>query len=113
VQVDIQEAIREKWIVGLSSGLQWDGYSTLPSFTFNASTSYPLTNIWTVTAECFGFINHEAPKNSLDVRLDYVINDLIQFGVTAGRGMSSAAPKSYFAVTGSWGFNTSSKQVRH
>jgi hypothetical protein len=108
--IDIQEALHQKWIFGLSSGLQWDGYSTSPTFTYNASSSYSYKTRWIVTAEYFGFVNHDKPQNNLDASLAYVINDLVQFGITAGTGISSAAPKNYFAVTGSWGFNTSRKR---
>ena len=112
VQVDIQEVIHKNWIVGLSDGLLWDGFSTSPNFIYNATTSYSFKK-WMVTAECFGFINHNLPQNSLDASLDYVINDLIQFGVTAGAGISSAAPKNYFAVNGTWGINCSRKHQAH
>ena len=80
--------------------------------TYNADTSYSVKDKWMFTAECFGFVNYDIPQNNLDASLAYVINDLIQFGITAGRGISSAAPKNYFAVTGSWGFNTSRKRYR-
>lgn len=113
VQADIHETAKKKWILGLSSGLQWDGYSTSPGFTYNANTSYSFTKRWMITAECFGFISHALPQNNLDASLDYVINNLIQFGITAGTGISSAAPKNYFSFTGSWGFNSSRKQKMH
>ncbi|MEX6689818.1 transporter [Danxiaibacter flavus] len=113
VQVNIQEAVHDKWIFGLSGGLLWDGFSTSPSFIYNANTAYTFNKKWMITAECFGFINHDLPQNNLDASLAYVVNDLIQFGVTAGAGISSAAPKNYFAVNGTWGFNTSRKRQVH
>ena len=78
--------------------------------TYNADTSYSVKDKWMFTAECFGFVNYDIPQNNLDASLAYVINDLIQFGITAGTGISSAAPKNYFAITGSWGFNTFRKR---
>lgn len=113
VQVDIQEAVRDKWIFGLSGGLLWDGFSTSPSFIYNASTSYSFTKKWMITAECFGFINHDLPQNNLDASLAYVINDLVQFGVTAGAGITSTAPQNYFAINGTWGLNTTRKRQAH
>ncbi len=113
VQADIQEAVHDKWVFGLSGGLLWDGFSTTPSFIYNASTSYSFTKKWMITAECFGFINNDLPQNNIDASLAYVINDLIQFGFTAGAGISSAAPKNYFAVNGTWGMNTSRKRQGH
>lgn len=110
VQVSLQEAVHEKWLFGLTGGFLWDGFSTSPSFTYNVSTSYTLKKKWMVTAEFFGFINHDLPQNNLDASMAYVINDLIQFGISGGVGISSTAPKNYFAINGTWGFNTSKRQ---
>jgi len=107
VTVDLQEAVHQKWLFGLSGGLIWDGFTTSPSFIYNANTSYSFAKKWMLTAECFGFINQNLPQNNLDASLAYVINDLIQFAFTAGTGISSAASKNYFSVNGTWGFNTS------
>lgn len=111
VQLNIQEAIHDKWLFGAGGGLLWDGFSTAPNFIYNVSTSYSITKKWMFTAECFGFINHNLPQNSMDVSVAYVINDLVQFGITAGAGLSVAAPKHYFAVNGTWGLNTARKKT--
>ena len=113
VLVDLQEAVHQKWQFGLSAGVIWDGFSTSPSFMYNANTSYSFAKKWMLTAECFGFINHDLPQNNLDASLAYVISDLIQFAFTAGTGISSAASKNYFSVNGTWGFNTSKKRQVH
>jgi len=110
VSVDLQEAVHQKWLFGLSAGLIWDGFSTSPSFIYNGNTSYSFAKKWMLTAECFGFINHNLPQNNLDASLAYVISDLIQLAFTAGAGISSAASKNYFSVNGTWGFNTSKKR---
>lgn len=112
VQVDIQQALH-KWIVGLSGGLQWDGYSSSPGYTYNGSTSYSFNKKWMVTAECFGFVNHNPPQNNIDASLAYVVNDLVQFGITAGAGISTAASKNYFAVNGTWGLHHPAKRPVH
>lgn len=109
VQINIQEAVHEKWQFGLSGGMLWDGFSQSPIFTYNANSSYTFNEKWMVTAESFGFISHNLPQNNLDLSLAYVINHLIQFGMSGGIGISSSAPKNYFAINGTWGFNTSKK----
>ena len=113
VQLHLQQAVHKKWLMGVSSGLQWDGFSSLPSFTYNASTSYTIRNKWMITGECFGFLNNEQPQHNIDVSMAYVINNLVQFGITAGKGISPASPVSYIAVNGSWGINTARKTHRH
>ena len=110
VQVNIQESIHDKFILGLNNGIMWDGFSPTPQFIYDASTSYMLTKKWMLTTECFGFIGDEPPQNNLDGSVAYVINDYVQFGFTGGVGISSAAHKSYFAVNGTWGLNTARKK---
>lgn len=66
-----------------------------------------------VTAECFGFINHSLPQNNIDASLAYVVNDLVQFGITAGAGISTAASNNYFAVNGTWGLHHLGKRPVH
>jgi len=112
IQVDIQQALHQ-WIFGVSGGLQWDGYSTSPGYTYNANTSYSFKKKWMVTAECFGFINHSLPQNNIDASVAYVVNDLVQFGITAGAGISTAASKNYFAVNGTWGLHHLGKRPVH
>jgi hypothetical protein len=113
LQADIQEELQQKWIFSISGGLLWDGFSTSPSLIYNASTSYMVKKKWMVTAECFGFISHNLPQNSFDGSIAYVFNNLVQFGISAGTGISAAASKNYFAVNGSWGLNTLRKHLAH
>lgn len=113
MQVNAQQALlHQQAAIGLSSGLFWDGFSTTPSFIYNANFSYTFIKKWMITTECFGFINQEPPQNNLDASLAYIINDYVQFGFTAGMGISAAAHKNYFAINGTWGLNTA-KKSRH
>lgn len=112
LQVNVQQPIRSKTVLGLSTGLFWDGFSTSPSFTYNAEASYTFIKKWVVMGECFGFVNHEPPQNNLDASFIYAMKDFVQFGFTAGMGISAAAHKNYFAVNGTWGFNTAKKKSK-
>ena len=110
VQANVQESINDKLILGLNGGVMWDGFSPTPQFIYDVSASHTLIKKWMFTAECFGFIGHDPPQNNFDVSIAYIINDYVQFGCTGGFGISSAAHKSYFAINGTWGFNTARKK---
>lgn len=105
-QLSIQQSLHDKFQLGLTSGIMWDGFSTTPQFIYNMNTSYTLVKKWMFTVECFGFIDKDPPQNNLDASIAYIINDYTQFGFTGGFGISSAAHKSYIAVNGTWGLNT-------
>ena len=93
LQVNIQQAIKQQATAGLSAGMFWDGFSTSPTYTYNAQASYTFLKKWQFTGECFGFVSQEPPQNNLDASIDYVISDYVQFGFTAGMGISAAAHK--------------------
>lgn len=112
LQINVQQPVRRKTVIGLSAGLFWDGFSAQPSFTYNAEASYTLIKKWVVTGECFGFVNHEPPQNNLDASLTYAMKDFVEFGFTAGMGISAAAHKNYFAINGTWGLNTAKKKSK-
>lgn len=110
LQVNAQQSLwHRQGAVGLSSGLFWDGFTTTPTFTYNANFSYLFLKKWMVTAESFGFVNQDLPQHNLDASLAYQLNNYTQFGMTVGFGISSAAHKNYFALNGSWGLNTGKK----
>lgn len=108
LQVNFQKSI-QKWAFGLSTGSFWDGFNPKPSFIYNASLGYNLSEQWIVFSELFGFVNSGLPQHNLDINLVYQKNKNFQLGCTGGFGLSSAAHKSYFALNGSWAFSLKRK----
>ena len=104
--VMVQQPVKVHTVLGISSGVFWDGFSKNPSLIYNASYTYNFVKHWIFTAEFFGFVNHNSPLRSANISLAYALKKQLQFGFTAGVGLSSAAYKSYFAINGVWGFNT-------
>ena len=104
--INVQQPVKVHNIFGLSSGVFWDGFSKNPSFVYNASYTYNFVHHWILDAEFFGFINQNAPLRNAAISLAYAVKKQLQFGFTAGVGLSSAAYKSYIAINGIWGFNT-------
>jgi len=103
LEMIVEKAFGKKVVLAFSNGLFWDGFSTSPSYIYNAAASYNLSTKWTLTSEWFGFINGNPPQNNTDLSISYSINKSLQFGVTSGIGISSAAHKNYIAVNGVWG----------
>jgi hypothetical protein len=97
-------------VLGLTSGIFWDGFSKNPTFVCNGTYTYNFVHHWIFSAEIFGFINQHPPLWNGDVNLAYTLKKPLQFGITAGVGLSPAAYKSYLAINGVWGFNTSRKK---
>jgi len=108
--VIVQQPIKEHSVLGLTSGIFWDGFSEHPTFVYNASYTYNFVKHWIFSAEFFGFINQHAPLRSADINLAYTLKKPVQFGLTAGVGLSSAAYKGYLALNGIWGFNAFGKK---
>jgi hypothetical protein len=110
IELDVEQPLSKKITAGISPGIFWDGFSTTPSFIYNAHLVYAATKKWQLTTECFGFISNEPPQNNFDAQVDYTINSHWQIGCTGGFGLSQAAHKSYFALNGVWGINTGRKK---
>ncbi len=111
LQVVVAKAVNSKLVLSASNGIFWDGFSTRGIYIYNGTVSYNLTPKWTATSEWFGFVNSTSPQHNTDVSLAYALNKKVQFGVTAGTGLSKAAHKSYFALNGVWGCSLKHKKV--
>jgi len=103
-QLNLQQPLN-KWLASLSAGAFWDGFNPSASFVYNANVTYNQNQRWAFITELFGFMNGSYPQHSADVSVVYNINKRIQFGCTAGTGISSAAHKNYFAINGVWGYS--------
>jgi hypothetical protein len=111
IQATFYKPINKKTVFALSNGIFWDGFSTVPSYIYNANLTYNITSNWQLTTEIFGFINSSPPLHNADVNISYQFNKQLQMGFTAGTGLSEAAHKSYFAMTCISGFSMVHKKM--
>jgi hypothetical protein len=101
MQLNIRQPFSKKLTIGIAPGFFWDGFSTNPSYLYNLDTDYNPSDNWQISPEIFGFIsNNSAPQHNIDLEVDHKFSDKIQFGIIIGKGLSPAAHKSYFAITG-------------
>jgi len=97
--------LHEHHVLGLSSGVFWDGFSPDPSFIYNGNYTYHLDKRWDFGASIFGFVNGGPSQHNFDLSLAYNVTPDIQFGATGGIGLTPASHRSYFAINGQWGMN--------
>ena len=109
LELIVEKAVSQQVILAASGGAFWDGFSTQASFIYNGNISYNLTKKWALTSEWFGFING-TPQHNTDLSITYTLNKSVQFGATAGAGLSAAAHKNYIAINGVWGCSTKRKR---
>jgi hypothetical protein len=101
--------VRKDHVIGISAGLFWDGFSAHPSFIYNANYTYHLNGKWDIGGEIFGFVNNGPDQHYVDLSATYNLTKSMAFGVTVGTGLTPTSHKSYFSVSGVWGFNTHGK----
>ena len=99
-------------VIGLSSGVFWDGFSPDPSFIYNANYTCHLTDKWDLGAAVFGFMNGGPSQHNIDLNAAYNFTPDIQLGATGGIGLTPTSHRSYFAINGQWGMNLLAKRKR-
>lgn len=101
MQLNIRQPVLKKITIGFAPGVFWDGFSSNPSYLYNFDTDYNPSDKWQISPEIFGFISSNgAPQHNIDLEIDHKFSNKIQLGVIAGKGLSPASHKNYFAVCG-------------
>lgn len=110
LELIIEKALNKKVTIAASGGAFWDGFLPTASFIYNGVIAYNLSKKWSLTSEWFGFMNGSPPQHNTDISISYAPVKNLQFGITSGIGISSAAHKSYFAINGIWGHSCRRKK---
>ncbi len=102
----MQNTLSDNWAVGYNSGMEWDGESTIPTYTYTFAPGFTINEKWAGYFEVFGFINKEkTPQHSVDGGLYYFPSNNVKFDFSAGFGLTKNAPDFYVAVGGSIRFS--------
>jgi len=112
LQLNMEEPLGPKFIVGAGGGVFWDGFLPDPSFIYNVSGTCNASKKIALVAEFSGFINGSPPQHNADLSLTYTINKQVQLGATAGTGISPAAHKNYFGINGVLGCSLKKRHVQ-
>ena len=105
-----QKSFTSHFGVGSNLGVAWDGYSSSPAWLYTFSPGINVGEKWYAYIEAFGFIQKfERPQHNLDGGIAYYISQDAKLDISAGKGISDAAPKNYFAL----GFSFRMNAQRH
>ncbi len=95
----LQHTTGEKSALGVNLGATWDRFKRHPQWIYTIAQGFDLGEKWYFYLEAFGSIsNGHRPEHSLDAGLAYYISKDVKVDISAGKGISSEAPKSYFAL---------------
>ncbi len=98
----MQNTLSDNWALGYNAGMEWDGESTVPTYTYTFAPGFTINEKWAGYFEVFGFINKEkTPQHSVDAGLYYFPNNNVKFDFSAGFGLTKNAPDFYVAIGGS------------
>jgi len=95
----MQNSFTDNIGLGYNVGAEWDGFSTVPIWLYTFSPNFNIGEKWYAYVEAFGFMRRdEAPQHNLDGGVAYYISNDVKLDLSAGVGISKAAPKNYFAL---------------
>lgn len=95
----MQNSLTNKINLGYNAGIRWGGFTSTPLWLYTLANGYDLGDKWYAYAEVFGiFQKNELPQHSIDGGIAYYINPDMKVDISAGAGISSTAPKKYFAL---------------
>jgi len=105
----MQNSITANVAIGYNLGAEWDGYSSTPAWVYTFAPGFNVGKKWYTYIEAFGFIHKkEKPQHNLDAGIAYYISNNVKIDLSAGIGISEAAPENYVAVGFSFRFKTRS-----
>jgi len=95
----MQNTLSDNWAAGYNLGMEWDGESTVPTYTYTFAPGFTIDEKWAGYFEVFGFINNEkTPQHSIDGGLYYFPDNNTKFDISAGFGLTKNAPDFYVAL---------------
>lgn len=103
----MQHSLPKNIGLGYNVGAEWDGVNKGATWIYTFAPGINLGEKWYAFIEAFGFISKQKnPEHNLDGGIAYYINPNFKIDLSAGFGISKAAPDWYIAVGGSIRFKT-------
>lgn len=92
-------SLAESLSLGYNVGGEWDGESRTMRWLYTFAPAFPLADKLNAYVEAFGFISKgSSPEHSLDGGLSFLISPNAQVDLSAGFGISPAAPDFYTGI---------------
>ncbi len=103
----LQNSITKNIAIGYNIGMQWESFNEMPAYVYTFAPGFNLSDKWYCYLEAFGTIMKDnEPENSVDAGLAYYATDNLKIDISAGKGISSAAPRYYLGAGFSFRFKT-------
>ena len=100
-----QHSMAEKYSLSYNFGAEWDNTYDPPTWLYTFAPGVNLGEKWYAYVEAFGFWRKKEPaQHNLDGGIAYYITDHMKADLSAGMGISPAAPAYYFAIGFSFRF---------
>jgi hypothetical protein len=101
----MQHELSNACSLGYNLGMEWNGESTAPTYTYTFAPGFTINEKWAGYVEVFGFASkEETPEHSIDGGLYFYPNNNLKLDVSAGYGLTKTAPDYYIAVGCSFRF---------
>ena len=95
----MQHSLSEKLSLSYNLGAEWDGFSPEPTFIYTLTSGYMISKKLGFYTEFFGFApQNQNSQHSFDGGFTYLINTNFMVDLSSGFGITSNAPKYYFAI---------------
>ncbi len=103
----MQHTLSQTVGIGYNLGAEWDGENNTPSWVYTLSSGFNMGERWYSYIELFGAIRkNDPPQNIVDGGIAYYLTNDVKLDISAGAGISHAAPENYFAIGVSFRFST-------
>lgn len=103
----MQHTLSEKISLGYNLGMEWERFGTPPAYIYTFAPGMDFSEKWYGYIELFGSIyKNEKPEHSFDAGLAWYAMPDLKLDISAGVGISKAAPDWYIAIGGSFRFKT-------
>lgn len=95
----MQHSLPANLSLGYNIGMEWDGQSPVPAYIYTFAPGFSIGKKWVGYVEVFGFIRkHQLPEHNIDGGIYFYPNNDMKFDISAGYGISKAAPDFYVAL---------------
>ncbi|MEC4003404.1 transporter [Flavobacterium sp. SUN052] len=95
----MQHTLTENLSLGYNLGAEWNGFSPEPTFIYTLTSGYMISEKIGFYAEIFGFApQNETAYHNIDGGFTYLINNNFMVDLSSGFGITTNAPKHYFAL---------------
>lgn len=102
-----QHSFTKNIALGYNIGMEWESFNEAPAYIYTVAPGIDLTDKFYFYIEAFGnFFKKEAPENSVDAGLAFYATNNLKIDISAGKGISNAAPPYYFGFGVSFRFKT-------